>query len=224
MSVTLTITGKKSILKSEFIPPLILNGNYECGLLYFSTCNSIPNVNESNNVFVYGKQKEIKIPTGTYDLFDLHDYLKNEMKDCEIKVKANNNTLTCSLFCSEQINFGVKNSIGPLLGFSHSILEPNKWHDSDSPVSIVPVSVIRIECDLIQGSYTNGLPTHILHEFVLNIPPGHQIIEVPKTVIYFPLRQKFISSVTVKILDLKGNLINFKNENIHLCLHLRKIK
>lgn len=224
MSITITITGNESILQSEFIPPLILDDNYDCGLLYFSSFNSIPNINNSNNVFAYGKQEEIKIPCGTYDLFDLKDYLKSKIKDCELKIEPNNNTFKCSLFCSEKINFDVKNSVGPLLGFPEMMLESNKWHESIYSVSIIPVSVLRIECDLVQGSYTNGLPTHIIHEFVLNVPPGSQLIEVPKNVIYFPIKKKIVSSITVKILDLEGKLINFQNENIHMCLHLQKSK
>lgn len=222
MSITITITGNESVLKTEFNPPLILDTSYECGLLYFSTYNSIPNISEKNNTFSYGKDKKIKIPTGTYDLLDLRDYLENKLKDCKLQLKANNNTLKCSLFCSEPINFAASDSLGPLLGFSQTLLEPNKWHDADFPVSITPVSLIRIECDFIQGSFTNGLPSHIIHEFVLNATPADRIIETPNNVIYFPVRKRYISSVTIKILDLKGNLINFNNEKIYLCLHLRK--
>lgn len=224
MSFTFTITGNESILQSEFIPPVLLDDSYECGLLYFSTFNSIPNIDENNNIFAYGKGKSIKIPNGTYDLIDLTEYLKNEIKDCQLEIKSNNNTLKCSLFCTEPIHFGIKKSIGPFLGFSEVTLEPNKWHESIYSVNIIPTSVIRIECDLVQGSYTDGVPTHIIHEFVLNVPPSHQVIEVPKNVIYFPITKKHISSIIVKILDLKGTPINFRKENIYLSIHLRKSK
>lgn len=222
MSLTLTIAGNKSILQSEFTSPLMLDGNYECGLLFFSTFNSIPNIHESNNVFAYGNNDVIKIPNGIYDLSALNEYIKSKMENCNIMIHPNNNTLKCSLFCTKPIDFRVKNSIGAMLGFSSTILEANKWHDSTHPVNIIPASVIRVECDLIQGSFTNGSPTHIIHEFVLNIPSGYQVIEVPKNVIYFPIKNKYISSVTLKILDLEGNLINFNNEKIQLRLHLRK--
>lgn len=224
MSITLTITGHESVLQTEFNPPLILDDNYEGGLLYFSTFNTIPNINVNNNIFAYGKDKQIKIPYGTYDLIDLHEYLKSELKNVQLQIKSNNNTLKCLLFCTEPIHFEVKNSIASILGFPHKILESNKWHESVDPVNIIPTSMIRIECDLVQGSYTNGLPSHIIHEFVLNVPPSHQIIEVPKNIIYFPITKKHISSIIVKILDLKGVPINFKNENIYLSLHLRKSK
>lgn len=224
MSSTLTMVGKTFELISEFNPPLMLDGNYECGLLYFATFNAIPNVHEGNNIFVYGRNNIIKIPNGAYDFFDIFEYLKSTIKGCQLILKPNTNTLKCHVFCTESLNFGVENSVGSLLGFSKRILEPNKWHDSDNSVSILPVSVIQIECDLIQGSYTNGIPTHIIHEFVQNTPAGQQLIEVPKNIIYFPISKNHISSVIVKVLNLEGKQIDFKDESIQLCLHIRKAK
>lgn len=225
MSLTLTIVGNKSIIESNYAPPLILEDEYECGLIYFSAFNSIPNVGYSNNVFEYGDHKErINIPPGSYDLQDLYEYLKERVKNCELQIKSNINTMTCSLYCSETINFDLDNSIGPLLGFPREKLKANKWHESTVPVNILPISVIRIECNLVQGSYTNGSPTHIIYEFVPNVPASHRFIETPCNVIYFPVKQKVISSITIKILDLEGNLINFRGETIALCLHLKKSK
>lgn len=222
MSLTLTFTGNNSILQSEFVPTLTLDSNYECGLIYFSTFNSIHNINANNNVFVYGEKNTIMIPHGSYDLYDLNDYIKANAKNCHINIYPNKNTLQCCIYCDQKINFSVKNSIGSLLGFSKTVLESNKLHVSNTPVSIIPVSVIRIECDLVHGSFTNGLPTHIISEFPLSVPPGHQLIEVPKNIIYFPIRKRNISEITVKVLDSEGELINFNKENIQLCLHIRK--
>ena len=118
----------------------------------------------------------------------------------------------------------MENSIGSLLGFSKTKLIANKWYESVNPVNILPVSVIRIECDLVLGSYINGLPSHIIHEFVPNIPPGHQYIEAPKNIIYFPINTKNISSITVKIVNEHGDYIDFRGENIQLRLHLRQSK
>lgn len=225
MSITLTITGKKSILQTNYFPSLNIDENYECGLLYFSTFNSIPNINETNNIFSYGSEnKEIVIPTGAYELDDISDYLKANLVNCAIKIRTNNNTLKCALLCTETINFQAKNSIGKLFGFPNLKLEANKWHYSPNNVDILPLSVIRIECDLVQGSYTNNSTSHIIHEFVPNVPPGYRIIEVPTNVIYFPVNKININSVTIKIVDMNDNVIDFRNENIQLCIHLRKTK
>lgn len=81
--------------------------------------------------------------------------------------------------------------------------------------------VIRIECDLIYGSYTNGLPTHVIHEFVYNTASERHYIETPQSVIYFPLNKNIISSICIKIVDQFGYIIDFI-EHIQLRLHLRK--
>lgn len=223
MSVTLTITGSKSILQSYFSPSLNIDDDYECGLLYVSVFNSIPNINNNNNIFSYGDRKEvIKIPTGIYDIEDLCEYINKNANDCQLKLKANVNTLSCFLYCDKEVDFQNDHSIAPLIGFPNICLEANKWHESVNFINILPLSVIRIECDLVNGSYTNGLPSHILYEFIPNVPPGHRFIEKPGNIIYFPVNKQNISCITIKIVDLQGNTIDFREEDIVLCLHLRK--
>lgn len=225
MSSTITISGNKSILESQFQPPIIVNDKYECGLLYFSVLNAVPNINVKNNLFSYGDEgKQLKIPYGAYDLYDICEYLENEIDDCEIKIKPNNNTLTCSLFCSKVVNFEPRNSVGRILGFPNVKLEPNKWHVSKDPVNIIPLSVIKIECDLVQGSYNNGSPSHVLYEFVPNVPPGHRYIELPQNIVYLPINRNIISTLTVKIVDQHNNCIDFRGEDIQLRLHLRRAR
>lgn len=222
MSIAITITGKRSLLESSFQPPLNIDDKYECGLIYFSALNSIPNINESNNVFAYGNGKKIKIPCGAYDLYDIADYIRSKVTNCDFMIKPNNNTLKCSIYCSNTINFDTHNSIGSLLGFQNVKLEANKWHESQNPVNILPLSMIRVECDLIKGTYTNGLPSHILYEFVPNVPPGYRFIEVPQSIIYFPVNKNIISSINIKILNEQGQYIDFREECVHIRLHLRK--
>lgn len=226
MSVTLTIIGNESTLITNYFPPLSLDdSNYECGLLYFSTFNSIPNINEKNNGFSYGNAgSEIKIPPGAYEVDDIAEYLKTNITDCTVEIKTNNNTLKCLIFSDQSINFDRDKSIGAILGFPKQQLKANKWHESFNNVDILPLSVVRIECDLVQGSYTNGELSHIIHEFVPNVPPGYRIIEAPANVIYLPINKSNISAVTVKIVDVNGDCIDFRKESIQLCLHIRKIK
>lgn len=60
-SITLTLSGNSSNLRAEYFPAIDLSGgSYVCGLIDFQTFNSIPNVDETNNMFYYGNEKEIK--------------------------------------------------------------------------------------------------------------------------------------------------------------------
>lgn len=222
MSLTLSITGNSSILSTYYPNTLQLNGEYECALLHFSTFNSIPNIDKSNNKYYYGSNDVIEIPEGTYELQDIYDYLKSEIKDASIKLQCNNNTLKTAIYCSKDVNFKKENSFSRLLGFDKQVLKANKWHVSQHPVNILPTTVVRIECDIVSGSYINGEPSHIIHEFALNVPPGYRIVEIPKNAIYFPINRNSISCIHIRLLDINNRLINLRGEEVQLYLHLRR--
>lgn len=222
MSFTLSISGNTSVLSSNFSPPLQLESAYECALLYMSTFNSIPNIDSTNNKFYYGSNEKIEIPEGTYELQDIADYLKSKIQNATLMLKSNNNTLKTSIFSTKDINFKKSGNLGKLLGFREQILKANKLHESALPINILSTTVVRIECDIVSGSYINGKSSHIIHEFAPNIPPGYRIIEIPKNVIYFPINQKNILSINIRLIDNNNKLVNFRGEEIQLYLHIRK--
>lgn len=265
MAFTLTLSANSSILSSEFFPPIDLkNLEYVCGLIDLQTYNSIPNIDEDNNLFIFEEisipytmkslsadvenstidkiAHHFTIPTGSYEIVDIEKFIQKqkwftstgnddddvnegdagENEEEKFYLRANNNTLKCELFSRyKQINFTEEGTIGALLGFSNRILEPNKWHESDLYVDINKVSIVRVECNIIGGTYINGEEAHILHEFSIGVSPGYKIIEVPHNVIYLPVNVKQISSLTIKLVDQNGDLINFRGETITIRLHLK---
>lgn len=224
MSLTYALTGTSSQLSCDYFPPIELAGEYECGLVDLQTYNSIPNIDEGNNLFHIGSEI-IEIPIGSYELDDIADYINKKMKnndDNVIVLFANNNTLKSELIANAKVYFNKDCSIGSLLGFSKRILEPHIRHSSDLPVNITRVSAIRVECNIIEGSYSNSIKSHILHEFSPMVEPGYKIVEVPKNVIYLPLNTRAISTLTIRIVDQNGDLINFRGEQITIRLHLRR--
>lgn len=293
-SITLTLSGDSSQLSAQYCPAIDLNdGEYVCGLVDFQTFNSIPNIDDSNNLFYFGytlpvynddnnresneiipnklrsinvvepiqrkneikerassqehqqdkRRKKraiesaypfkqnlpltvIKIPTGSYELDHLAKYLQKrvEQKGAKLGLYANNNTLRCELYCNQPIDFSRPNTIGPLLGFhNNQILEANTAYESQLPANILKVNVIRIECNIIRGSYLNNQPSHSIHEFSPRVPPGYKIIEVPQNVIYFPITVKSIERIHLSIVDQHSQLINFRGETITIRLHIKKI-
>lgn len=222
MSFTVSITGQEAALTTNYSPALELREEYECGLLYFSTFNSIPNIDGRNNKFYYGDNNVIEIPEGSYELQDICDFLENNMKNSVLKITCNNNTLKTRIFCTEDIHFNKDYSLGKMLGFPRETLRANISKDSDFPVSILSTTIVRIECDIISGSYVNGTASHIIYEFVPNVPPGYRIIEIPKNLIYFPVNQHTINSINIRLLDSDNNLINLRGEEVQLYLHFRK--
>lgn len=224
MSLTLTLTGNSSVLSTEYFPPIELRGNYTCGLVDFQTYNSIPNVDVENNILNIGKYA-IEVPVGSYEIDDLAEYFHKQLKTIDSKIyfslKANNNTLQTEIKSSETVYLNHERTIGSLLGFSKRELEPNKKHVSDQPVNIIKVNAICVECNIITGSYINNKQVHTLHEFSPGVAPGYKIVEVPANVIYLPVNVKTLSSLTLKITDQDGNLVNFRGETITIRLHLK---
>lgn len=222
MSFTLSITGNSSVLSTNYSPSLQLEGEYECALLYLSTFNSIPNIDARNNKFYYGNNEVIEIPEGAYEFQDLCDYIKTKIKDSDFNLSCNNNTLKTTIFCSKEIHFEKENTFGNILGFDDRMLQANILHESQLPVNILSTTVVRVECDIVSGSYINGKSSHIIHEFAPSVPPGYRIIEIPKNVIYFPVNQNDLNCINIRLLDINNKLINLRGEEIQLYLHLNK--
>lgn len=223
------LSGIGSTLSCEVFPPYdVSDGFYEIGLVDLSTYNSIPNIEKGvNDKFYYGKDdKEIVISEGSYEIEDIERYIKSKLgtKATEFSLRANNNTLKAELKFSEQVNFEKPNTIASLLGFSGKILEPKVQHESVLEVDIVRVNTIRVECNIVRGSYKNGIEGHVIHEFYPTSAPGYKIVESPRTVIYLPINCQRINNITVSLKDQSGNPINLRNENLTLRLHVRKIE
>lgn len=134
---------------------------------------------------------------------------------------ANNNTLQCIISANVPIYFNKGRSLGSLLGFSERKLMPNVKHKSDLKVNITKVNTIRIECNIVVGSYLNNQQVHKIHEFASTVPPGYKIVEVPRNLIYLPVNVKQIASITLKFVDQNSDLINFRGETITARLHIK---
>lgn len=139
-------------------------------------------------------------------------------------LRANHNTFKCEIKCNEEIDFTKPNTIGPLLGFKNRKLIKDKWHQSDFPISITNINSICVNCNLVQNTYNNEMPVHILHMFYPNVPPGYKIVENPTNVIYLPINTHHINEIILKITDQHGRLVNFKQELITIRLHLKKVE
>ena len=223
-SFTLTLSGESSVLESYYFPPIDLSPQkkYVLGLIELLTFNAIPNIDHNCNK-VYVGEKIIVLPTGSYEITDINNYIKTQLESTDISfsLTANNNTLKSIVTCSHSIDFRPKDSIAKLLGFSDSVLDPEKTHTSSVPVKILKFNVLRVECNITGGAYINNKKVHTIHEFFPAVPPGFKIIEIPSKVIYQPIVVKSINYIRLKIIDEHGDLVNFRGETITIRLHIK---
>ena len=228
MSFTIALSGNSAILSAGFHLPIYLDPNktYVVGLTNFETFNAIPNIEEKNNKIYYGKDGEfLSIPPGCYELDDINKYLQDEFKKRNISfhLYANNNTLKAIIKSTTDINFK-KGTIGDILGFTNGVLlGDDQPKESSRPAEILKVNSLCIDCSIAEGSYLNGQPVHIIHQFFPSVAPGYKIIESPQNIIYFPVTVKVIDKITIKILDQNLDQVDFRGETVTVRLHIKEL-
>lgn len=228
MSITIALSGKSSILNADFHPPIYLtpDTSYVVGLTNFETFNAIPNIDERNNKVYFGNHGEfLVIPTGSYEMDDVNKYLQNEFQKRGISfhLYANNNTLRSVIKSGTDIIFK-DGTIGKILGFNNRTIKGDQSpQTSENAAEIIKVNALMIDCSIAEGSYLNGKPAHIIHQFFPNVSPGFKIIESPQNIIYFPVIVNVIDKITIKILDLDLNTVDIQNETVTIRLHIKEL-
>jgi len=223
---TITLNGNSSELSCDIFPPLDINKTSQICLLSLQTNNSIPNIEPDCNIIGFenssGETSIVKIPTGSYELNALESAIKQSLPDFVtlFQLKANSSTLKCFMKCSHKIDFTISSNISSLLGFKNVKYDANTIHISDNLVNITKVNCIKVECNLISGSFCDGKPSQIIHEFFPSVPAGYKIIEVPRHLVFYPLHYSSINRVEIALKDQNENLINLRGEPITIRLQI----
>lgn len=231
-STVLTFEGFSSSLTARYEHEIVLDPHYtySCALLDIFTNNTIPNVHEGNNKFYFStnvseKLLVITIPVGCYEIEDISEYLKSrfpEKKKKPIVLIPNKNTLKCEIQTDFKIDFTQKDCIGPLLGFSKRILKAEGSYESDRPVDINPLNSIRVECDLVTGSFHNNKSTHTIYQWSPSVDAGYKMDVQPRNLIYLPVNRRRINTVNISFVDDEGKLIDFRGERVTCRIHIKK--
>ncbi|KAE9521394.1 hypothetical protein AGLY_018216, partial [Aphis glycines] len=206
---TITLNGNSSEMSCDIFPPLEVKNTSQLCLLSLQTHNSIPNIEPDCNTIGFrnslGKCVNVTIPTGSYEIINLESTIQKLLPNhvTLFQLKADGSTLKCSMTCSHDIHFTIEHNISKILGFENKVYSENTKHESERIVNIMKVNCIKIDCNLISGSFSNGIPSQTIHEFFPSSPPGHKIIEVPKHLVFYRLNStsisKKINSSTSKI-------------------------
>ena len=241
-SFQVIVSGDKSNFNTLFNPKIELDKEkvYEIALVNLETYYSFPNIDDSNNTFVYSHDQgqtwtKIKIPIGSYEINDINRRLHFEMKRLGhydevnnkpfINIAANSNTLKCILIIGKgyQVDFNQANNLSHVLGFTGQKYGEG-FHRSEKPVNILSINSILVNIDIIDGSYVNGKTKNTIYSFFPDVSPGYKIIESPVNLVYLPILPQTIQNINLTITDQDENLLNLRGEKLTARFHIREAR
>ena len=241
-SFQIIISNDKSNFNTRFNPKLELDREkvYEIALVNLETYYSFPNIDETNNVFIYSPDNgnswvKIKIPEGSYEIDDINNTIQHEMEkrghydeineDYYIIIAQNTNTLKSVLILEKgyQVGFNHQNSLAKVLEFTGAKYTEG-FHESENVVDILRINSILVNIDIISGSYVNGTTKSTIYSFFPNVSPGYKIIESPVNLVYLPITLDTIDSLNVTITDQDYHLLNLRNEKLTIRFHIREAR
>lgn len=253
-SNTFTLTGKSSKLCCSIFPEVVLDekSEYSCALLELTTYHSIPNITESNNLFLFcavrtesgenvtfaasdgissTELQEFKIPTGCYEADELLDYIKKRLGDFgfSFEYTIDKNTSKTKIKCNTAIYVGYENEstnvMKKIFGYNtdDNVLDANKEVESNDIIKIASQDVVRVECNIVSGSYVNGKSSHSIYEFATQkVDVGYKIIEQPRNLIYMPVATKRLNYIEISLVDQNGEPIDFRGETVTCRIHIKR--
>ena len=201
-SFEIIVSDNKSSFNTRFNQKLQLDRDkvYEIALVNLETYYSFPNIDETNNVFVYSPDNgnswvKIKIPEGSYEIDDINNTIQHEMEkrghhdpineDYYINISANSNTLKSVLILEKdyQVDFSHQNSIDKVLRLTGAKYTEG-FHQSQNVVNTLSINSILVNRDIISGSYVNGTTKKPIYSFFPKVSPRYKIIETPFNLVY----------------------------------------
>ena len=100
MSFQIIVSGNESSFNTILNPTLQLGRDkeYEIALVNLETYYSFPNIDETNNVFVYSPDHgnswvKIKIHEGSYDIDDINNTIRHKMEKGVITIRLMKTTI-----------------------------------------------------------------------------------------------------------------------------------
>lgn len=100
----------------------------------------------------------------------------------------------------------------------------NKKENNGEMKKIIDLNLIRIECDIISGSYINGARSHIIHQFATSAShvKGSTFAEIPAHLNYFPVKIKNLRGINISIRDLEGKPIDIGGGDIICRINIKR--
>lgn len=231
-TISINVSDKSSNIRTPIYPPIRLDPTkrHEMALIRLETYNSIPNVDETNNIIRYSiddVQHDIVIATGAYELSEINAIIQsNLVKPDVFELLANNNTLKSIIRINQsgvKVYFNHENSLKDMLGFRSVVLQELGDNEGSNLVNILKVNSILVKCDVITGSYVNSSQKPVIYSFFPNVPPGYKIVETPGTPIYLPISDNNIESIRLWLTDQNNDMIDLRGETLTVWFVIRSV-
>ena len=229
-SKMIIVSDNKTQINTTFSPPLELHGDWEMALVNLETYYSFPNVrNATFEYFNTREWKTILIPTGSYEIESLNDFIKRKIEENKddkeaIELLPNRSTLKTivNIKNNYKVRFSNKDKLRKILGFKVKEIT-NGHNESDSIANILDINTILVHLNIITGSYVNGNPIPVIYSFFPNVSPGYKIVERPRNLIYLPIAMKTIKDFRVTLTDQDNDEINLRGEELTIKFHMKQI-
>ena len=115
-----------------------------------------------------------------------------------IAISSDINTLKSEIIINNNCEVDIRryNSINSLLGFDGK-LYTSGFNESKNMVNILTINSIRVNIDIISGSYVNGSAQPTIYSFFPNVSLRYKIIENPHNLLYLPITADTMHSITI---------------------------
>lgn len=129
--------------------------------------------------------------------------------------------------------------------YSCALLDLIIKNKSDADLKkIVDLNVIRVNCDIISGSYINGQQSHAIHQFATGttVVKSHKsvkkqpdvnnqsstsdqtIVEIPKNLNYLLVKIKSLRTIQISLVDQSGNPVDIGGGVVFCRINIKKDK
>lgn len=228
---------------SYYAPIELGDANWEVGLVSANLWYSFYNIaaEYSNNTLEYSIDSganwtTITIPDGAYQITQIDAEIKRQMKDNGHfdNSDVNNPKYYISIepdYPTSKVRIVITNptyqvdlstgSLHSLLGFAAAVVSSTSVGNTVADITR-GLNTINIRCDVVDGSYNNGLAGDIIYNFVPDTIPGGNISVVPNERIYIPVRrQTQIQNIRIYLADNQNRRVNLNGEPTTYLLHMR---
>lgn len=247
-SIFASLSGDSASLTSHFLPELQLDNScsYSCALIECHYAIGWNIVEGENNSIYYAHRIStwtdqvnfsVRIPSGYYTFNQLSAYIENASSEHghTLRLKLDKTTMKTTIMTGDvKICIEVRpehtDGLAPSLGFENGFYCKMEEYSSANAANLWNFTTIRLDCDLISGSYHNGNITHAIYELDLSEidydsidKVGYKIVMRPTHPIYLPINRHRINSINITAFDLTGERLKFKhNERLHCRIHIKK--